>query len=73
MFVDYNKKCMRNVLDSGSRFREHCTGLLKGFKVMPYKANLLVYGGEYNYGTSNFNKSIWIYHTFRDEWELLSV
>lgn len=49
-----------------------CNALLEGYQMVPYKENLLFFGGEYKYGTADWNMSVWMYNTFREDWRLLT-
>lgn len=64
---------MKKLIDLNTHNNENkCNSVLEGYQIVPYKENLLFFGGEYKFGTADWNKSIWSYQTFTDEWKLLT-
>ncbi|KAF7268914.1 hypothetical protein GWI33_018015 [Rhynchophorus ferrugineus] len=46
---------------------------LAGFKLLPYKHSVLLFGGEYLIGAGNWNLNLWAFNTFTERWTRVSV
>lgn len=46
---------------------------LEGFKLIGYKHQVLVFGGEYILGKGNWNYSFWAYDTISERWHQKTV
>lgn len=70
---DEQTNSMEKLLNLGMHNEDRCNALLEGYQMIPYKESLLFFGGEYQYGTADWNKSVWAFNTFKDDWALLTM